>query len=553
MEGATAAGTTTKGPLQRPPDSTGWRSHYDRYLALGLGLLVLIGLLLRWPSFSDALLGDELSTYVVVHGNSLGRLLDLVHSDQEVTPPLYFMLATVTQHIGSASDWLRLPALLAGLAAIPLTYELGRRTVGRQAALVGAGLITISPFLIYYSTEARSYAVSMLICLLATLSLVRASEENSGSRGWWVAYAVFAAAAMYTHYTNVFVLFAAALWVFVARPGCRRALLIATLGAAVIFLPWVPGYLEDGRSPGADVIGQFDPFGLYNLQLYLPRTAFGAPYTDVGDLPGPIALGAIAAGLALGIAGAARFSWRPSGWWLSAPTMLIVALAFAAPLGNIVYSLVTVDIFGARNMITSWPGWALLIGAIVTGPVGRAKVVSMALVLAGFVTGAALMLDPHYQRPDFDAAASYLISHGTATEPIVYSPSPAPGAKEALEVSLADDGEGDRKVLRVGIATLADAEAIRAPGAPGQFTGAPIQPGGQVAKEALADAHGGNLFYVSGGDAPFDVLKGFLKGTVQGDFLSALPSSYKLLSTERFPGLVGGVSVYELGSGGGGR
>ena len=44
---------------------------------------------------------------------------------------------------------LRAPSFLAGVAAIPLVYLLGARTVGRAAALVAAAITALSPFMIF--------------------------------------------------------------------------------------------------------------------------------------------------------------------------------------------------------------------------------------------------------------------------------------------------------------------------------------------------------------------------------------------------------------------
>ena len=62
-----------------------------------VGLVTLGGLLLRLPSFHDSMSGDEISTYYIVNGHSLGRVLQLVHSNQETTPPLFFVLAWATK------------------------------------------------------------------------------------------------------------------------------------------------------------------------------------------------------------------------------------------------------------------------------------------------------------------------------------------------------------------------------------------------------------------------------------------------------------------------
>ena len=180
---------------------------------LPLAGLTIIALALRLPSFGDSLWGDELSSNYVINGFGIGNVLEVTQSDQEGTPPLFFLLTWLTKGFGD-TEGLRVVSLLAGLAAIPVTYLLGERTVGRPAGMVGAALVALSPFQIFYATEARAYALTMLCCLLAALTLVLAIE--SGRTRWWVAYSLSVAAAAYTHYTAVFVLIALFGWAFLA-------------------------------------------------------------------------------------------------------------------------------------------------------------------------------------------------------------------------------------------------------------------------------------------------------------------------------------------------
>lgn len=521
------------------------RTGFDWRIAGGLGVLVLIALWFRLPYFTDAFFGDEVSTYVVVHGNDLSRMMQLVHSDQEVTPPLYFLLASLTQHLGDSSDWLRLPPMLGGLAGIPLTYALGQRTVGRPAAMVGAALVGLSPFLIFYSTEARNYGLSMAICLGSTLALVRAIDEEKA--GWWALYAVLVAAAMYTHYSNLFLLVAQAGWVLVARPEARLRLLAWSAGAALLFVPWLPGYFEDQNSPGALVLDRISPFGWRLFHTDLSRLLMGAPYQELRDIPGDLGVATIIAGLAIGAASCLYRAWRAGKSPLSSNTVLIVVLACSSVAGLSLYSLANVDVFAARNMINIWPAWALLAGAIVTSGGRGLSVVATVLVLAGFALGAVKFLGSDYQRPDYDGAARYLDAVSGPDDPIVDAPVASPGAKQALEIALADIGDTSQPVLRVGISTLAAAEAVRAPDGPGQFVKPPIPPGAEIARQALAEVGNDRLFLVTGGNLDFEALKGIADGAPLGKFIAALPADYQLLSREHFSGLIGGVSVYELG------
>ena len=120
--------------------------------------------------------------------------------------------------------------MIAGTATIPLVYLLGLRTVGRRAALVATAATALAPFMVYYSAEARAYGVMILAVRVSTLAMLLALD--TGRARWWVVYAVAACAAVYSHYTCVFVLGAQWVWVMWAHPEARRAAVIATAAAA---------------------------------------------------------------------------------------------------------------------------------------------------------------------------------------------------------------------------------------------------------------------------------------------------------------------------------
>jgi hypothetical protein len=97
-----------------------------------ISVLTGLGLVLRLPSLGDSLFGDELSTYFVVGGRSFGGALHLLHGNAiELNPPLYFAFAWLGDQLaGPSVQSLRFISLIGGTAAIPLTYVLGRLTVG---------------------------------------------------------------------------------------------------------------------------------------------------------------------------------------------------------------------------------------------------------------------------------------------------------------------------------------------------------------------------------------------------------------------------------------
>ena len=220
--------------------------------------LTALGFALRLSTFDQSFIGDELSTYWILNGHSLGDVLSSIKSDDEITPPLYFILGWLSLKLGSNPDWVRLPSLIAGTATIPLVYLLGARTLGRLPGLIGAAVITLSPFMIYYSVEARAYALMIALLTVSTLALLAALDTRRTR--WWVLYAVCTCGAMLSHYTALFPLAAQFAWVIWTHREAIRPLLLANLGAAVGFAPWIGGFIADNNSPTTEILSALSPF-----------------------------------------------------------------------------------------------------------------------------------------------------------------------------------------------------------------------------------------------------------------------------------------------------
>jgi mannosyltransferase len=495
---------------------------------------MLLALLLRLPSFDDSLYGDELATYYIVTDHSLGDVVNLLQGNSptgDLSPPLFFMVSWLTEGLGGHPESLRIASLLSGLAAIPLTYLLGLWTVGRRAALVGATLIALSPFLIYYTTEARAYGMTLLLVLLSTLALLRALD--SGRFWWWAAYAVCSCAAVYAHYTPVYLLGAQFLWAFFARPDARLPLIAANAATAVAYLPWLPTLIDNTNSPGAKVIGFLSPFRLSTIRIDLGRWGLGQPYIPLRDLPGWFGIAMFLAGSLAGVAGLIiKLRRATSGLALPRPsskTVLVFVLALATPVGLIVSSLVGDSVWTSRNLISSWPGLALALGAIVTAPAGVLRVVAIGLVVGAFGIGAVKMLDAENQRPEYAEAAAFIEANARPGDPIVESPIPTPGPYTPLaDVALAnlDEPEPQRHpALRLGYPSLRAQLRVR------PYTPLPVAAPDTVARRAARLARGRRLFVVTSGPEAVRTL-------AFKPFRDGLPADVRRVGSRTFRGLI---------------
>jgi Dolichyl-phosphate-mannose-protein mannosyltransferase len=376
--------------------------------------LTLLGLAIRVANFDQGLFGDEISTYWIVHGRSLGGVLSIVHSNDEITPPLYFILGWLTLKIGGGPEWVRLPSLVAGTATIPLVYFLGARTVGRAAGLIAAAVMALSPFMIYYSDEARAYALMMAFVAGSALALLAATR--TGRTRWWVIYAVCACGALYSHYTSVFPLAGQALWVLWKQRQVIRAFALANLGVLIGFAPWIPGFIADNNSPTTKILSFLQPFEWRPVRTALEEWSVGYPYVRTSEVPGNLARVLIAAGLLVALAAGGLRLWRilrtsrlplaSSLRRIPAGAALIAILALSAPVGEAIFSALGTNLLGARNLNASWPGLSVALGGIIAAAGVPLSIACAALVVGGYAIGAVKASGPDVSRPQYAQVAT---------------------------------------------------------------------------------------------------------------------------------------------------
>lgn len=486
---------------------------------IGVAALTVAGALLRVQVAHQPLFADELSTYWIVTGTTLAHVVSTVFSDAEISPPLFFVASWLSSQLGHGPEFIRLPSLLAGIATIPLTYLLGCRIADRATGLAAAALTTLSPFMIYYSADARGYALMMFAAALSTFAML--SAVDSGRVRWWVVYAAATCLEVYTHYTGVFVLGAQFLWLLWAHPDARRRGTWATVAALVGFLPWLPGVVQDFHSWTLPILFELQPFTPRAMRVALERWTLGYPYgVDQGvvELPGRFALVLLAAAATLALGGAALtlLRRRPADGMARrhARTVLALLLAIATPVGATIASLNGVHLFSVRGLAASWPGFALCVATLLCAAGPRLGAAAATLAVVAFGLGGGQMLTERYQRPDYQSAAAYIDRQAGADDVVldhtaVLSPGPLSGVDVAFgrphRVFRADAPQQRDHPFGLQDPRVPLAEAVGA---------------------ATAAAEGGRIFMVSHGPLP---------DTLGPDAATTL---YRRVDTQRYGGIV---------------
>jgi hypothetical protein len=501
-------------------EPAGPRRLVDRPAGLPWAVLLLTvgGGVLRVILAGQDLFADELATYWVVSTRGFTGVVETVSTTAEITPPLSFVLSWLTTRIGLSPELVRLPALIAGIASIPLVYAVGTRTVGRDAALLAAALTTLSPFMIYYSAEARGYGVLMALLLLSTWALLHAVED--GGRRWWVLYSACVCLAAYTHYTSVFVLAAQLAWAFWAHPRARRALLIATAIAALLFIPWLPSLRGDIDSPTTKILSALSPLSIEAVRMTLGHWTMGFPYSgptrSLSDLPGRIPMVMLAVSIGLGVHGLWSARPRVPAWFArhEGHGVLIVVLAVATPAGTLLQSAVDTNVFSVRSLAASWPYLAIAVAALVTVSRPALRTSAAALAVAAFAVGAGTLLTDDFVRPDFTGLARFTDDHPGAV--ILNGAALTPGPYTNFEV---EGSMPDAEVFRL---FLPEQKV-----SPWRY-GDPLPDPTEVSQRGMAAADGGPIIFI--GAIP-------LPPRMQ-EMIEQLPPGYEHTDTKVIEGIV---------------
>jgi hypothetical protein len=183
-----------------------------------------------------------------------------VNGSVRATPALYTFLIHAVSRFGDSESWLRAPAWLAGTAAVPASYALGRRFLPVGPALFVALLPTLAASQVDVSQRVSEYALGLLLATGICWAFARFLASPGWRTGLPVALLVPLGAAV--HYGLVLLILGLDLasWIELGRSRWSRRDLAAWAGAHLLLLlaalPLVGrlgiGHLLRAGGPGRD-------------------------------------------------------------------------------------------------------------------------------------------------------------------------------------------------------------------------------------------------------------------------------------------------------------
>lgn len=394
-----------------------------------LGALVVAGVFFRCYNVSTKIFSnDEAAAYLHVSGHSYDEYQthfvdDRIHTAAEFLryqtvdprrgpdaiarvlaaedpehPPLYYVADRQwTAIFGDSVAARRSLSVVAGILSVGAAFWFACELFASTAVgLAVAALVSISPFQVFYSQEAREYELWALLILVSSAFLARA--VRLGRPLEWAAYALTTVVALYTDVISLFVLLGQLAFVTIVDVrNWRRSVLpcvIADAIALAAFTPWLTVMIRDAlahQSVTKNAYTMAEPLSLMALKwIYeLGQTFMDFEYRYH---PAAILLPVILAFIALAFLLLIRQT--PRNVWLHVVSLTGTTTAILLMWDLIKHNAVSTQ---SRYLVPTWIGVACAVGYAIVGLAGseasRSRMLgSAAAVLLGAAGLVSLLL-----------------------------------------------------------------------------------------------------------------------------------------------------------------
>jgi mannosyltransferase len=426
-----------------------WRDEQVRsgLIRAAVGLVILVAFAVRLLTLGEPSLWFDEGVSVLFASKPAPEVLATVVRE-DLHPPLYYLTLHFWMGLAGRGEFsVRFLSVLFGVLLIPLAFTTAREVyAGAQdargtvplVALPAAALVGFSPFLLYYSQEARMYTLAAACSMGATLTLLRATRLDRP--GLWVTHGVLLALGLYAHHFSLFTIPTYLIYVSLlgrealvtsghARlnslpdltktrvTACQRRWLRSSALAGVLLIPWLglallqlrrvmsfPDFWPARLNPGAIFSEIVSTFLAANPSLYL--------------------LGLVVAPIILGCALLAQnLRRRPD----VAKREVLIILAFIVPVGLTSLTVSLVPKFAARYAIAGvvplYISLLILLYTLLWRRPALARALYVALVALAVFVSSGLTLEaalvPQDRHEDTRALARYLNERVEAEDAIL--------------------------------------------------------------------------------------------------------------------------------------
>ncbi len=360
-------------------------------------ITLIASLILRLISLNQSLWLDEATTALVSKMTLVDIFTKFMPGDFH--PPLYYLvLKGWTTLFGYSEISLRIPSIIFGIGAVYLIYLIGKKLFDKNTGLIAGALLATSGLSIYYSQEARMYAMTAFLVALAFYLFLKKK---------WVVFSVILLLIGMTDYVALFVVpvFLIAGW----KDWKKTLLSLIPLIAG--FVLWLPIFLKQITAVSSvqssgwwGILGTltFKNIVLIPVKFMLGRIGF--------DDKNIYLLIVVVAGFLFASLVTKSFKSTKTLWlWLTLPIIIGIILSFKVP--SLIYF---------RFLFCLTPFYLLIANGV--SQYKKSKIALIVILLMfNLATSGYYLLTPKFQREDWRGLVSFIKSKSTENDITIFS------------------------------------------------------------------------------------------------------------------------------------
>ena len=217
---------------------------------------LLVGVWLRFRTTSKLWLDEALSVNIASH--PIGAIPNLLRHDG--APPLYYyLLHSWMNWFGRGDVSVRSLSGLLSVATLPVAYFAAKRWFSKRTAAISIAVVAVIPYAVYFATEARMYALEMLLSALLFLVLHDVLFKPRWRNGFVLVLILILM--LYTQYWSLYLLAVLGVTGVVvwrrSLGGTKQSatLLLSVAIAGIAFLPWLTVFNDQRLHTGTPWAG----------------------------------------------------------------------------------------------------------------------------------------------------------------------------------------------------------------------------------------------------------------------------------------------------------
>lgn len=374
--------------------------------------ILSLAFVFRLISINQSLWLDEAINVLAVKNFGFFQMLT-TYAQADFHPPGYFIILWVwTRLFGYSEIAVRAPSIIFSLLTVYLVYLIGKKVFSKNVGLTAALLLAVNPLHIYYSQEARMYALAAFSSAISFFIFIKLVKEEKINIYFLIASNLLV---LLSDYVAYLIFPAQLLFLIVAKKNITlfKRWLLSFIASVLIMVIWLPVFINQlniGIATSMNIPGWKEIVGSSSLKALAltfvkfiigrftiqDKNIYALFFTPVGLIFGYL--------IYKGVKASDLFSKRLLILWIATPIILGILISFITP----VYSY-------SRVLFLIVPFIILISIGLCSLDIRIKKVFFLAVFIIEIFCSTAYLTNPVFQREDWKGLNNFMsnVSGGT--------------------------------------------------------------------------------------------------------------------------------------------